>query len=350
MSRFHQLQIKSIERQTEKAISILFEVPDELQSVFNFKAGQYITLRTFLDGEEVRRDYSICSHPASHELKVVVKEVLGGTFSKYANHILKNGDSLDVAPPNGRFVFEPDTDKSRTILAFAAGSGITPVMGILKTVLHQEPQSKIVLVYGNKNPKDTIFYKELQELSQTFEDRMSLQLVFSQSKEEGALFGRIEKPVINYVLSKIEAEFDSVYICGPEPMIHNVTDVLVEKGINKQNINFELFTPSKTSDSSEETDKAKGDAHVTVMVDDEESDFSMPRNKTILEVALEQDIDAPYSCQGGICSSCVARLKAGKVEMRQNNILTDGELEEGLILTCQSEPRSDELIVDYDDI
>ncbi|NND51946.1 MAG: ferredoxin--NADP reductase [Flavobacteriaceae bacterium] len=350
MSKFHQLPIASIEKETENAVSISFQVPEELRSIFRFKAGQYLTLKTFLNGEEVRRDYSICTHPESEMLKVVVKEVLGGKFSKYANNELKAGDILEVAPPNGRFVFEADASKNRTVLAFAAGSGITPVIGIVKTVLIEEPQSKIVLLYGNKTPKDTIFLDELNELSRKFEDRFQLKMIFSKANESNALFGRIESSSVNYVVNSISDKIDATYICGPEPMIHAVSETLQERGMKKEDIKYELFTPAKSTEEPKETKETEGQTQVTVLVDDEEASFNMPRNKTILEVALDHNIDAPYSCQGGICSSCVARLKSGKVEMRQNNILTDGELAEGLILTCQSEPRTSEISVDYDDV
>lgn len=350
MSKFHQLQIKTIQRETDKAVSIAFAVPEDLRSKFQFKAGQYLTLRTHIIEEEIRRDYSICTHPDSEELKVVVKEVEDGKFSKYANNELKAGDAIDVAPPNGRFIFEPNTSKNRNILAFAAGSGITPVIGIVKTVLNQEPKSKISLVYGNKSVKDTIFYRELIELKQAFEDRFQLQFIFSQTNEENALFGRIEQSTVNFILNKFSEKIDATYICGPEPMINVVSEALMAKGIDEDDIKFELFTPSETSEDVKTKGATDASTHVTVLVDDEQSTFKMPQNKTVLEVALDHDIDAPYSCQGGICSSCVARLKSGKVEMRQNNILTDSELEEGLILTCQSEPRTPEIVVDYDDI
>jgi ring-1,2-phenylacetyl-CoA epoxidase subunit PaaE len=351
MSQFHKLTIKNINKETDKCVTISFNIPSVLKDAFFFKAGQYITLKTEIDGKEIRRDYSLCSSPKSGQLKVAVKEVEGGTFSTYANTKLKENDVLDVAPPNGRFVFEPNTAKTRTIAAFASGSGITPIMSIAKTVLEEEPNSTFVLVYGNKTPKDTIFYNEIQALQNKYPNRFDVQFVFSQSEEDNALFGRIEKSTVNYIIkNKYKYSIiDAFYICGPEGMINCVSDVLIENGVDKSNIHFELFTISTVSKAIDES-LTDGNTKITVIVDDEETTFTMSQKKTILEAALDNDIDAPYSCQGGICSSCIARLTEGKATMRQNNILTDGELAEGLILTCQAQPTTPTIVVDYDNV
>lgn len=349
MSQFHKLRIKDIQRETDKCVTINFEVPENLKGSFLFTSGQYLTLKTHINGEEIRRDYSICSAPKSGELKVAVKEIENGTFSKFANRALKPNDVLEVAPPQGRFTFEPDSKKQRTIVAFAAGSGITPIMSIAKTILTQEPNSTFVLIYGNKTPKDTIFFDEILELHHNYLDRFKLQLVFSQSEEDNALFGRIEKSIVNFVIKNKykHVRVDDFYICGPEQMINTVKDVLKENGVSDKHIHFELFTTSKEDSKSIQ---AEGTTEITVIVDEEETTFSMSQKKTILEAALEHNIDAPYSCQGGICSSCIARITEGEVEMRQNNILTDGEIAEGLTLTCQAQPKTAKVTVDYDDI
>lgn len=346
---FNKLSIKHIIKETESAVSIAFEVPKHLETNYAFKAGQYITLKTEIDGQEIRRDYSLCTNPKSGELKVAVKEVENGTFSKYANNTLNVGDALEVSTPNGRFTFEADNTKQRTIVAFAAGSGITPILSIAKTVLESEPQSKFVLVYGNKTPRDTIFFSDLLALYSKYQERFNLQFIFSQSNEDNALFGRIETSTVNYILNKTEQP-DLFYLCGPEAMIKNVSNTLTEKGISEDAIKFELFTASTDTKEANTIDVADGNTSVTVMVDDEEHTFVMPQTKTILESALENKVDAPYSCQGGICSSCIAKVTSGKAEMRQNNILTDGELEEGLILTCQAQPTTPSISVDYDDV
>ncbi|WP_299332702.1 ferredoxin--NADP reductase [uncultured Psychroserpens sp.] len=353
MSQFHQLHINSITRETQKAVSVGFEIPAHLRSEYNFKAGQYITLRLIINGDEVRRDYSICTSPKSNELKVAIKEVEHGTFSKYANQSLKIGDAIDVAPPNGRFVFEPNPAANRTIAAFAAGSGITPIMSIAKTLLEEEPNSTFILIYGNKTPEDTIFFDEILRLSSEYGDRFKVKFVFSQSQEEGALFGRIEKSTVNFIIKNQykDRDIDSFYICGPEQMIYTVKDVLIDHGIQKTQILFELFTVPVAEDSSlDDTVVLEGQTKVTVLIDDEEASFVMDQKKTVLEAALAEDLDAPYSCQGGICSSCIAKITEGKATMRQNNILTDGELAEGLILTCQAHPTTPTLFVDYDDV
>ncbi|MBT8394898.1 MAG: flavodoxin reductase, partial [Bacteroidia bacterium] len=226
MSQFYKLSVKKIQHETDKCVTISFNVPEKLKDAFKFTAGQYLTLNAMINGEEIRRDYSICSAPKSGELTVAVKEVENGTFSKFANRLLKVNDVLEVAPPNGRFIFKPNGDKSRTIVAFAAGSGITPIMSIAKTILTQEPKSTFMLIYGNKTPKDTIFFKEILDLHHEYLDRFNLQLVFSQSDEENALFGRIEKSTVNFILKNKykHISIDQFYICGPEQMIHTVQD------------------------------------------------------------------------------------------------------------------------------
>ena len=351
MSQFHKLKINYLDKNTDQAVVIGFEIPSELKSDFEFKAGQYITIKTELDGNEIRRDYSICSSKNSGDLRVAVKAVSDGNFSKYANSQLKLGDQLDVGKPNGRFIFEPDATSSRTIAAFAAGSGITPIMSITKTLLEEEPESKMILIYGNKTPQDTIFFDELIDLRETYGDRLIFKFVFSQTQEDEALFGRIERSTVNFLLKNDYKDHDieSFYLCGPEPMIHTVSDVLKEFGVAENNIRYELFT---TTASTEPSDDAivDGQTQVKVLLDDEEFEFVMDAKNSVLAAALEEDIDAPYSCQGGICSSCLARITEGSVTMRQNNILTDGEVAEGLILTCQSHPTTSSITIDYDDV
>ena len=351
MSQFHKLSIKEIIKTTENAVTISFDVPKELKNTFQFKAGQYITLKTKVDGNEVRRDYSLCSSPKSGELKVAVKEVEDGTFSSYANTHLKVGDTLEVAPPKGRFVFEPNDSKTKNVALFAAGSGITPILSIIKCSLEEEVLSKIILVYGNKKTEDTMFMDELLKLHHDYLDRFAIQFVFSQADEDDAIFGRIEKSTVNYVMKNKykHIDVDAYYLCGPEGMIHTVKDVLTDHGTNKDRIHFELFKAAKPAVVSD-TGVSNGKTKVTVLVDDETFTFEMSQKQTILEAALDEDIDAPYSCQGGICSSCIAKITEGEATMRQNNILTDGELAEGLILTCQAQPTTPTIKVDYDDV
>ncbi|WGD35749.1 ferredoxin--NADP reductase [Olleya sp. YS] len=349
MSQFHTLTISNIHRETDKCVTLTFKVPEHLKNDYNFKAGQYITLKTNINSQEVRRDYSLCSSPSSGKLIVAVKEVENGTFSKHANHNLKEGDTLDVAKPQGRFVFEPKNDVSRTIAAFAAGSGITPILSIIKTVLDEEPNSNFVLVYGNKTLRDTIFLNQLLELQHQFKDRLHIQFLYSQSQEDNALFGRIEKSTVNLIVKNRykDVTIDAFYLCGPEAMINTVKEVLLENNIDENNIYFELFT---TSTHAATVNVADGETEITITVDDETETFTMSQKQTVLEAALKQDLDAPYSCQGGVCSSCIARITDGKALMRQNNILTDSEVAEGLVLTCQAQPITPTIVVDYDDV
>ena len=351
MSQFHKLKITSVVKETKQSVCITFEVPEYLKSDFKFKAGQYLTLKTEIDGVEVRRDYSICSSVNSGDLSVAVKSVENGTFSVFANSKLMAGDVLEVAPPQGRFTFEANPQKTRTISAFAAGSGITPIIGILKTLLEDEPFSNFILVYGNKSVEDAMFIEQLLQLKNIHGNRLHIYFIYSQSREDDALFGRIEKSTVNLIVKNKykDVSIDSFYLCGPEAMIHTVKDVLVENGVKNDTILFELFK-APTNQEQSKTSTLHGTTAIKVIVDEEEFEFEMPQDQSILEASLKNDIDAPYSCQGGICSSCIARIIEGSATMRQNNILTDGEVAEGLILTCQAQPTSSKVVVDYDDV
>lgn len=350
MSQFHTLKVQQLDKITDKAVKIAFAVPQELKSDYAFKAGQYITIKKKFDAEELRRDYSICSAANGDTLEVAVKAVEKGRFSNYANNTLTVGDTLEVSVPHGRFTLTTNPKNERTVVAFAAGSGITPIMSILKTLLHEEPKSKMVLVYGNKHVQDAMFLNDLLTLQLYYPKRFRLHFVYSQAQEEDALFGRINKSVVNYIVkNKYKDEtLDSFYLCGPEEMINTVKDVLLEDQISEETIHFELFTVPAATESK--TIVATGETKVTVIIDEEEVSFTMPQEQTILEAALKNKIDAPYSCQGGVCCSCLARLKEGAAVMRQNSVLTDGEIAEGLILTCQAQPTSPSIVVDYDDI
>lgn len=351
MSDFHTLTIQSITRETAQAISVGFLIPSELKDTFNYEAGQYITLKTTINGAEVRRAYSICSTPESGELRVAIKEVEEGTFSTFANRELKEGDTIEVAAPEGRFVLDSAFAKAKkSYLAFAAGSGITPIMSMIKTVLENSTESNFVLVYGNKRPEEAIFREELVALRNQYNDRFSIEFIYSQSREDGAHFGRIMKSTVNFVVKNKYAshDFSDYYLCGPEAMIKEVTQVLEANGTNSSNIHFELFTASTEEVVIEEA--LDGKSHIRILVDDEEFEFTMKQDTLILDAALDEDIDAPHSCQGGVCSSCIARVTEGTAVMEKNQILTDSEVAEGLILTCQAHPTSAKLVVDYDDV
>lgn len=351
MAHFHELTIDSIEQVTPQSVAISFNIPEALAPNFKFEAGQYLTLKTTIDGESIRRDYSICSSKNSGALTVGIKAVEGGKFSIHANKVLKSGQTIEVAEPSGRFIFEPNANHTRTVAAFAAGSGITPILSIAKTLLEEEPFSNFILVYGNKTLEDSMFTAVLNTLKSTYGNRFHLHHIFSQSATDNALFGRIDKSVVNLIVkNKYKGiSIERFYLCGPEPMIHLVKDTLLENGVKDKQIFFELFTAA-LSQENPSPNVADGNSKVKVIVDDEEFVLEMSQKQTLLEAALKADIDAPYSCQGGICSSCIARLKEGSATMAHNNILTDNEVAEGLVLTCQAHPTTPTVVVDFDDV
>ena len=346
MSDFHSLEVRHIHRETPSAVSVEFTVPAALQPSFSFKAGQYVTLKTTLNGEEVRRAYSLCAAPKENTLKVAIKEVENGTFSTYANRELTEGTTLEVHPPEGKFIYTPSSHKG-AIALFAAGSGITPIMSILKTAL--EYGNTAALLYGNKSPEETIFHDELIALAEKYPS-FYLKFVYSQGRAENALTGRIDGTAVNYVVKNQlkDVDFNHCYVCGPEAMITLVTDTLIANGVDKDTIHFELFTAS--SESNAEAAAVSGKSTISITVDEEDFTFEMDTSETILDAALKQKIDAPYSCQGGICSSCICRVTEGKAIMENNQILTDSELADGMILACQAHPTTATIAIDFDDI
>ncbi len=351
MSIFYKLSVKELKQETENAVSILFDIPQNLQQEFSFIPGQYITIKKELDGEEVRRAYSICSSKKSNTIRIGVKAVDKGTFSIYATTNLKVGDMLEVSSPEGRFILNPDND-NQNHLAFVAGSGITPVLSMIKSVLETENNTKFVLVYGNKSPEKTMFKTEIDQLQTNYPDRLFVHYMFSEVNDKNALFGRIDASTVNYIIKNKHkgTNFDEFFLCGPENMINTVKMDLLDKEISENTIHFELFsTKVEEMDTSEASgEKLDGETTITIVLDGEEEIFSMKKEKSILEAALKKGLDAPYSCQGGICSSCLAQVTEGKAVMDVNNILSEDEVKEGLILTCQAHPTTDKITIDYD--
>lgn len=348
MSKFNPLKVKEIRRETPLAVSIVFDVPTELKTDYGFEAGQYVNIKTTINGQEIRRSYSISSSPKSNELRVVVKAVENGLFSNYVTQSLKVGDILEVAAPEGKFVLE--NKEAKVIVGIAAGSGITPIISLATDVLESATDTTFILIYGNKTVEDTIYYSEIDALKNKYLGRFYAHYTFTKEQPEGSLFGRIERSTINYVLKNKHngKRFDEYFLCGPEDMIKKVTAVLTENGANKDQIHYELFTTSSTNGEIPVT--GEGMVKVTVLVDDVETTFNMPRTENILNAALKHGVDAPYSCQGGICSSCMCRTVKGSAEMKTNHILMDDEIEEGLLLACQAYATSDEIYVDFDDV
>ena len=348
MSTFHKLSIKNYIQETANAVSLIFDIPEHLKDNFSFKAGQYVTLKTTIEAKEIRRSYSICSSPNSGELKVAIKRVENGVFSTYAISHLKTGDVIEVHEPEGKFILEPT--RSTNYLGIVAGSGITPVLSMIKTVLQLEPSSSFTLIYGNKSSDETMFKTELDALSLAYDTRFNLEYVFSRQNEEGALFGRIDEGHTNYFIKNIYKNwsFKTAFLCGPEQMIKTVSTTLKENHYKESQILFELFTASINEESSSEL--KDGQTEVTVLLDDEELCFTMNQKDNILAAALRNDVDAPYSCQGGVCYSCLGKITQGTAVMVKNSILTDDEVNEGFILTCQAHPTSSKISIDFDDV
>ncbi|MFX0556005.1 2Fe-2S iron-sulfur cluster-binding protein [Maribacter sp. CXY002] len=349
MADFHSLTVKQIKKLTPSSVAVTFDIPKELLQKFTFTAGQYITIKKEIKGKELRRAYSISSSPKKDSITVGIKKVDRGGFSDYANTKLQAGDVLDIMEPEGRFVFKPTHDV-QNIAAFAAGSGITPIMSIARSVLDSNPKNKFVLVYGNKSYEETMFYTDLVKLELDYTNRFFVYFTNSQAKEEQALFGRIDTATVNYALKNKHKDisFDGYYLCGPEKMILLVKDTLLENEVPQDKIHFELFTATEIKD--EMPVLPEGQTSLKVILDDEEFELQMDKKMTVLDAVLKQNIDAPYSCQGGVCSSCIAKIKEGKAEMTLNQILTDREIAEGYVLTCQAHPTTPTLVIDYDDV
>lgn len=348
MSKFHTLTIQNIIQETANAVSIVFTIPENLKENYRFNAGQYVTLKAIIDGAEIRRAYSICSSVKSNELKVAVKAVKNGTFSVYATQHLKIGDTIEVHEPEGNFILEPKNNKN--YIAFAAGSGITPVLSMIKTSLEDNETASFTLIYGNRLETDVIFKEELDTLQQKFTNRFNLHYIYSGQHITNAQFGRIDNTITTYFIRDIykSIHFDNAYLCGPEAMIQTVSQTLKDSGFSDSQISFELFTSSSENKNSDFV--KNGEAQVTVLLDDETFSFTMNQSDSVLSAALRNQLDAPYSCQGGVCSSCLAKITEGTAIMAKNTILTEVEVEEGFVLTCQAHPTSSRIVVNYDDV
>ena len=351
MFQFHPLLVKKIKKETAQAVEITFEIPQEFKSEFKFIPGQYITIKKEFNGQEIRRAYSICSIPNIEELSIAIKAIENGTFSVFATTVLKEGDLLEVAKPEGKFNLETSKSNKNNYLAVAAGSGITPIMAMIKAVLLEEKASTFNLIFGNRTENETIFKKELDQLQQENPTRLFIQYVYSREEKPTALFGRIDKGIINYVVKNKfkNTIFDSTYLCGPEALIQTAKNTLIEDGIDSNAIHFELFI-EKVDSENKQTPVFEGTSEITVLLDDEETTFEMNDKNTILTAALKEGLDPPYSCQGGICSSCLAKITEGTAKMEKNSILSDAEIADGLILTCQAHPTSQKITIDYDAI
>jgi ring-1,2-phenylacetyl-CoA epoxidase subunit PaaE len=358
MPRFYPLTVKALTRETSECTTVTFDLPAEWEEVFQFTQGQYLTLKVEIDGEEVRRSYSLCSSPLDRALQVAVKRVPDGKFSTYVQQRLQPGDTLAVMPPMGKFFTPLDPQQRKHYVAFAAGSGITPIMSILQTVLRTEPQSEFTLLYGNQYISSVIFKEQIEGLKNRYLDRLRVFHFFSREIPDAPLFsGRLDGEKVREALGKIIDidDIDEAFLCGPEEMIFGIKAVLSEAGLPPKQIHFELFTTG----SAPKRNKAKVAAHgpssdqvCEVQVKDGGNSFSfnLPFDtESVLDGALSRGADLPFACKGGVCCTCKAKLLEGKVEMAVNYALEPEEVEAGFILACQSFPKSRKVVVDFDE-
>jgi ring-1,2-phenylacetyl-CoA epoxidase subunit PaaE len=351
---FHSLKIKEIIKETADCVSVSFVVPQELSDLFLFKEGQNITIKKTIHGEEIRRSYSICNAPHEKELKVAIKKTEGGLFSTYANDKLKAGDSLDVLPPTGRFTSK---DKEGNYLAIAAGSGITPIISIIKHTLKTQPNSSFTLIFGNKSRSSIIFFEEIEGLKNKYMQRFNCINILSRERTDAAInYGRINSEKLEALKHVLNFKtFDGAYICGPEEMIFASSSFLEKEAVEKSKIHFELFTApgeKKLATSKEQLAKEIDNSpksNITIKLDGRTFDFTLGyKADCILDAALAQGADLPYACKGGVCCTCRAKLVEGKVHMDVNYALEEEEVAQGFILTCQSHPLTEKVVIDFD--
>jgi ring-1,2-phenylacetyl-CoA epoxidase subunit PaaE len=355
MSKFYPLTVAQVKHETRDAIAVTFAVPAELKDSFKYQQGQHLTLRAMIGGEDVRRSYSICSAVQDDLLRVAIKRTPGGQFSTWANESLQAGATLEVMPPMGHFNVPLDPASSRHYLVFASGSGITPILSIIKTTLLAEPHSRFTLFYGNRASSTVLFRDELTDLKDTYLERLKLVYVMSREQQDIELFnGRITQDKCELFLRhwvRIE-DIDVAFICGPEDMMHGVSAALQAAGMPKERIRIELFAASipKHEHKPRQFDAgAKHQTEVTVILDGTAASFTMDKDKeSILDAGLRAGIDMRYSCKGGVCSTCRCKLVEGNVDMDVNYALEDYEVARGFVLSCQAFPVTDKVVVDFD--
>ncbi len=357
MSRFHSLRVQEVRSETADCVSIAFDLTPEQQSIFSFLPGQYLTLRTQLEGEEVRRSYSICTSPLDGELRVAIKKVPGGKFSTFANEALQTGDILEAMPPMGNFTTEVNSANQHLYVGVAAGSGITPVLSLVKTILEAEPASQFLLFYGNRHVDTIIFREEIEGLKNQFLDRFVVHHILSGEHYSTDMFaGRISSAKMKAFSSHLfdPKEVSAFFLCGPQPMIMDVKKVLKEQHVDSHKIHFELFTTAFPNHGHQkrrqETRKQQGvEATVELVMDGSRFRFQMEQgDRTVLDAAQQAGADVPFSCKGGVCSTCRAKVLSGEVQMDVNYALEADELEQGYVLTCQAHPITNQLVLDFD--
>lgn len=353
-THFEKVRIKEVRRETDDCVSILLDIPENLKDKFSYLPGQHITLRTKVNNEDVRRSYSLCSSPLHNEWRIAVKKVDSGIFSMFANHTLEAGNEIELMPPVGHFVL-PHTNNAKHYVCFAAGSGITPVLSIIKTGLINQPNSRFTLIYGNRSTRSIIFKEEIEALKNKFMQRFQLIHILSREHTEAPLNeGRINADKCEQIFKHVVyLDADDFFICGPEEMIFSIKNWLLSKGVEAKKIHFELFNTENSNKAKKKINivAANSDevSHITIHLDGRSFDFNLAFNKaSILDAALQQGADLPYACKGGVCTTCKAKLLKGKVNMDVNYGLEPEEVAEGFILTCQSHPTTEKVVVDFD--
>jgi len=355
-NQFSPYRVSKINRETEDAVSIELE-PVNNSKLPIFLPGQYLTFRKIIEGEEIRRNYSICSAPSEGVLRVGIKRLKGGRFSTYANDVLKEGDILEVMEPMGKFTHTCSAGKENHYIAFAAGSGITPILSIVKSVLEEEPNSRFSLFYGNKRTADIMFKEEIEGLKNLHLNRFSVYHILSKERGDIPLFeGRIDQEKLEKFARLFfdVGQVNAVFLCGPLEMTESIADFLKQKGMSEDKIKFELFTTegiNKPALKAEEIARnIRGEiVEVSLRIDGDIYEFAMPKQGTsLLDGAANTGADVPFACKGGVCSTCRAKLVSGEVHMLVNYALEKEELEQGFILTCQSYPKTEKIAVDFD--
>src|SRR5262245_11568052 len=355
MSKFYPLSVTQVRQETRDTIVATFAVPPALQEHFAFTQGQHLTLRAQINGEDLRRSYSICSAVQDGDLRVAIKRTQGGQFSTWANDTLKPGITIDVMPPMGHFNLPLVSTNEKRYLAFAAGSGITPILSIIKTTLATEPKSSFTVVYGNRASAAVIFREELAELKDQYPTRLNLVYVMSREQQDIELFnGRITREKCDQLFEHwIDvADHDTAFVCGPEEMMRSVSEALQAHGMPKAAIKAELFAasiPKKKQHVSHVRPAAERTSEITVVIDGSHRSFAMDKDtKSVLDAGIEQGIDMRYSCKGGVCATCRCKVVEGKVEMDANYALEDYEIARGFVLSCQAFPVTDRVVLDFD--
>jgi ring-1,2-phenylacetyl-CoA epoxidase subunit PaaE len=351
---FYPLTIKKVVHETSDCITASLNIPESLLETFTFKEGQYLTFRKMIDGEEVRRSYSICKAPYENELTVAIKRVSGGIFSNLANDDFKPGYEIDVMPPTGNFSTRINSINPN-YLAISAGSGITPIISIIKQTLQSQPDSTFTLIYGNKNRGSIIFFEALEELKNRYMERFTLIHILSREKMDAEIaHGRINAEKLNALLPLVPFNtFSSAYLCGPEHMILASSQFLQDQGMEKSNVHFELFGTADSHKKNKSVELDQTDtgpkSTITIRLDGRSSSFELGyQSKSILDAALQEGADLPFACKGGVCCTCRAKVVEGKVSMDVNYALEPEEVEQGFILTCQAHPLTETVVIDFD--